>query len=230
MTTEIIEAEATTLPATLSDELQGIARRYVDARRRANESTLEAAAALAEAREKAKHGEWYAFLRATNTSEDLADRLLAIHEQAQRHPAFAETVAKGWLPMTQAALLARPSTPPEVREQVLEQAAERAAQQQPPPAKREVERAIQEARPAPPPPAPHPAPVRDVTPPPAPTPRAPWLSRGGALLCQWLPRQQRKCHAVTRPAELGCATLAELSPRNGRDRLAHHIDHCQSCR
>jgi hypothetical protein len=140
----IIEAEV--LPAALPDDLQEIAIRYVAARRQANESTLEAAEALAEARTMAAHREWYKFLEATNTSEDLADRLLTIWGEAQKNPEFRESVVKGWLPQTQAALVARPSTPPEAKAAVITQAAQAAQAGHAPPSKREVEKTIQTAR------------------------------------------------------------------------------------
>lgn len=103
----------------LAAPLQDIARRYLNARRRSGEALLDAAAALTEARGQAQHGEWHVFLRATNTSDDAAERLLAIHRTASSNPSFAEAIRYDRLTPTTAALLARSSTPPAVREQVL---------------------------------------------------------------------------------------------------------------
>jgi hypothetical protein len=138
----VIDAASTELP----DALQGIARRYVDARKRVNEATLEVAQALYEARQVAQHGEWYVFLATTNTSEDFADRLLNIYTESKRSPQFAEVVERGWLPTSQAAIVARPSTPPEAKAAVLEKAKTNAESQKAPPSRREVERTVQESR------------------------------------------------------------------------------------
>jgi hypothetical protein len=103
----------------LSERLQEIARQYIGARRRSGEALLEAARWLSEARAEAQHGEWYVFLDATSTTEDTADRLLNIHTQAMQNPQFAEAVRTNWIGQSVAALLARPSTPPEVVTEVL---------------------------------------------------------------------------------------------------------------
>jgi hypothetical protein len=103
----------------LSERLQEIARQYIGARRRSGEALLEAARWLSEARAEAQHGEWYVFLDATSTTEDTADRLLNIHSQAMENPQFAEAVRSNWIGQSVAALLARPSTPPEVIADVL---------------------------------------------------------------------------------------------------------------
>lgn len=105
----------------LSAPLQEIARRYVGARRRSGEALLEAARWLTEARDTAAHGEWQVFLDATSTSADAAERLLNIHRTAMQNAQFADAVARNWLGQSVAALLARPSTPPEVVEEVLAQ-------------------------------------------------------------------------------------------------------------
>jgi hypothetical protein len=107
----------------LSAPLQEIARRYVGARRRSGEGLLEAARWLAEARNIAAHGEWQVFLDATATSADSAERLLNIHTMAMQNPQFADAVTRNWLGQSVAALLARPSTPPDVVADVLGQAA-----------------------------------------------------------------------------------------------------------
>jgi hypothetical protein len=106
------------LPAAL----QEIARRYVGARRRSGEALLEAARWLTEARDTAGHGEWQVFLDATGTSADTAERLLNIHRTAMQNQQFADAVARNWLGQSVAALLARPSTPPEAVAEVLGQA------------------------------------------------------------------------------------------------------------
>lgn len=115
-------SDAPELPAlagTLSERMQEIARQYVGARRRSGEALLEAARWLSEARTEALHGEWGTFLEATNTSDDAAERLLNIHRQAMQNPQFAEAVRTDWIGQSAAALLAQPSTPPEVVAEVL---------------------------------------------------------------------------------------------------------------
>jgi hypothetical protein len=115
-------AADTILPAAaavLSERLQEIARQYIGARRRSGEALLEAARWLSEARAEAQHGEWYIFLDATSTNEDAADRLLNIHSQAMQNPQFAEAVRSNWIGQSVAALLARPSTPPDLIADVL---------------------------------------------------------------------------------------------------------------
>ncbi|MBX0330556.1 hypothetical protein K2Z83_23140 [Oscillochloris sp. ZM17-4] len=107
----------------LSVPLQDIARRYVGARRRSGEALLDAARWLTEARNTAVHGEWQIFLDATVTSADSAERLLNIHSMAMQNPQFADAVTRNWLGQSAAALLARPSTPPDVVADVLGQAA-----------------------------------------------------------------------------------------------------------
>lgn len=100
--------------ARLTPPAHMLACRYLDARRRGGEALLDAAAILAEARERTKHGEWYPFLLAVNTSEDRAKRLLDIHRKATEDPDFADAVRRDWLSLSTAALLAQPSTPPTV--------------------------------------------------------------------------------------------------------------------
>ncbi len=104
----------------LSPQLQEYARQYIGARRRSGEALLDAARWLTEARRSAEHGEWQLFLEATSTSSDTAERLLNIHARAIENPQFAEAVARNWLGQSAAALLARPSTPPEIVDQVLQ--------------------------------------------------------------------------------------------------------------
>ena len=106
-------------PATLSPQLQELARQYVAARRKSGEALLEAARALAEARAACQHGEWYTFLEATGTSQDVADRLLAMHRQALDDARYADAVRSNFLTLTTAAELA--SAPPAVRERLLSQ-------------------------------------------------------------------------------------------------------------
>ena len=134
-------AADTVLPAeagVLSERLQEIARQYIGARRRSGEALLEAARWLSEARAEAQHGEWYVFLDATSTTEDTADRLLNIHTQAMQNPQFAEAVRTNWIGQSVAALLARPSTPPEVVTEVLNADT--------PPKVAEVEQKVRQAR------------------------------------------------------------------------------------
>lgn len=113
------DQELPTLAGTLSERMQEIARQYIGARRRSGEALLEAARWLSEARAEAQHGEWSVFLEATNTSDDAAERLLNIHTQAMQNPQFAESVRTNWIGQSVAALLARPSTPPEIVGEVL---------------------------------------------------------------------------------------------------------------
>jgi hypothetical protein len=103
---------------TLSQPLQALAVRYLTARRRSGEALLEAAQALAEARALARHGEWYRFLEATQTSAATAERLLNIHRLAQENLQFAGFVRDNWVGVSVAGLLARPSTPAVVIERV----------------------------------------------------------------------------------------------------------------
>jgi len=132
----------------LSERLQEIARQYIGARRRSGEALLDAARWLSEARTEAQRGEWQLFLEATNTSDDTAERLLNIHTQAMQNPQFAESVRTNWIGQSVAALLARPSTPPEVVNEVLASPE--------PPTVAEVQKKIRQGRPAAPPqPAPN---------------------------------------------------------------------------
>ena len=112
------------LPAqagALSEPLQVIARNYLSARRRSGEALLDAARWLSEARATAQHGEWYVFLEATATSATTADRLLDIHAEAAKSPQFAEKVASNWLTFSAAAEIAAPSTPKNVKQELLDQ-------------------------------------------------------------------------------------------------------------
>ncbi len=106
--------------STLNAQLQEIARLYVGARRRSGEALLEAARWLSEARRIADHGEWKVFIEATGTSEATALRLLNTHNLVMRNPQVRELVARDWISPSVAALLARPSTPEEVIEEVIE--------------------------------------------------------------------------------------------------------------
>lgn len=119
----------------LSSCLHHLAQCYIAARRRTGEAILEAAHYLSEARQVAQHGEWHLFLQTTGTSEDTAERLLHIHHLAMQNAQFADAVRCDWLSETVAALLARPSTPPSVIEEVLSASH--------PPSTRQVARAIQ---------------------------------------------------------------------------------------
>ncbi|MBX0329883.1 hypothetical protein K2Z83_19650 [Oscillochloris sp. ZM17-4] len=110
------------LPAEAQDlgaQLYELARRYVGARRRSGEALIEAGRWLSEARQIAEEGTWYLFLRITETSEDVAERLLNIHLLASRHPSFEAAIIQGRINQSVAALLARPSTPSDVLDVVL---------------------------------------------------------------------------------------------------------------
>jgi hypothetical protein len=102
----------------LSQPLQALAERYLSARRRSGEALLEAAQALAAARDLARYGEWYRFLELTQTSASTAERLLNIHRLAHENLQFAGFVRDSWVGVSVAGLLARPSTPPVVIEHV----------------------------------------------------------------------------------------------------------------
>jgi hypothetical protein len=102
----------------LSQPLQALAERYLSARRRSGEALLEAAQALAAARDLARYGEWYRFLQVTQTSAATAERLLNIHRLATQNLQFAGFVRDNWIGVSVAGLLARPSTPPTVIERV----------------------------------------------------------------------------------------------------------------
>lgn len=143
------EPELPAQASALRAPLQEIARSYIGARKRSGEALLDAARWLTEARELAEHGEWQLFLDATSTSSDTAERLLNIHARALENPQFADAIARNWLGQSTAALLARPSTPPEVIDEVL--------QSDEAPTKVSVEQRLKAGKP-------HPAPVRDVPP------------------------------------------------------------------
>ncbi|NJO08072.1 MAG: hypothetical protein HC876_22550 [Chloroflexaceae bacterium] len=107
------------LGGSLPEALQNLARLYVGARRRSGEELLKAARWLSEARAMAKVGEWQVFLEATSTSHDTATRLINIHRLAMENPQFAESVANNWIGHSAAALLAQPSTPSDVIDDIL---------------------------------------------------------------------------------------------------------------
>jgi hypothetical protein len=110
----VIEREA---PAALSAMMQSIARNYIGARQRAGSAWLETARYLAEARQAAKYGEWKIFLEATQTSADSADRLLAIHDQAEQDPQYRLAVQNNFLNVSTAYELT--TVPPAVQAQLL---------------------------------------------------------------------------------------------------------------
>jgi len=114
-----IEGGLASTSGVLSAALQDLARRYVAAQQRSGEALLEACAALAEARQLAKHGEWGMFLAATRTSEGTAKRLLDIHAEAERNPQYRQAVASNWIGATVAAEIAQPSFPAEARQALL---------------------------------------------------------------------------------------------------------------
>lgn len=125
LSTNALDAAPTSvaLPAeaeTLSEPLRELAVRFIGARRRVGEALLEACRYMSEARAAAEEGQWYTFLRVTSTSPDSAETLLNIHYRASQHAAFAEKIRSGWLNQTVAGELAKPSTPPEVLQQLLE--------------------------------------------------------------------------------------------------------------
>src|SRR5207249_82788 len=78
--------------------------------------------------------------------DDTAERLLNIHSQAMQNPQFAESVGTNWIGQSVAALLARPSTPSEVVDEVLASPE--------PPTVTEVQKKIRRSRPVTPVPVP----------------------------------------------------------------------------
>ena len=103
----------------LSDHLRELAVRVLGARRRIGEALLDACRWYSEARATAPEGQWYIFLRVTGTSPDSAENLLNIHVRVLQSTAFAERIRSGWLNQTVAGELAKPSTPPELIQQLL---------------------------------------------------------------------------------------------------------------
>lgn len=114
VSTRAAQPELPAQASALSERLQAIARQYIGARQRSGEALLDAARYLSEARSEAQHGEWQLFLEATNTSADTAERLVNIYTRALQNPQFAESIRSNWIGQSVAALLARPSTPPEL--------------------------------------------------------------------------------------------------------------------
>lgn len=105
---------------TLSEKLRELAVRFIGTRRRIGEALIEACRYMSEARAIAAEGEWYLFLQVTGTSPDSAETLLNIHYRATQYATFAEKIRSGWLNQTVAGELAKPSTPPELLQQILE--------------------------------------------------------------------------------------------------------------
>ena len=99
----------------LGDQLQVLARQFLGARRRLGQALLDAANTMQQARDAADEGQWLIFLRVTQTSPDLAERLINIHLVGARDPLFKEAVTRGFLNQSVASELARASIPPEVR-------------------------------------------------------------------------------------------------------------------
>ena len=139
-------ATAPELPAVveptpvLTTRLQELARQYLGAMRRSGEALLEASSYITEAHQRAAHGEWKVWLEATGTSEAGAEQLLNIYARAASDDAFADAIKRNFLSRSTAALLARPSTPPEVVEQALQGSA--------PPTVTQVRQEIAASRPA----------------------------------------------------------------------------------
>lgn len=125
LSTNVLDAAPTSvaLPPeaeTLTEPLRELAVRFIGARRRVGEALLDACRYMSEARAAAEEGQWYVFLRVTSTSPDSAETLLNIHYRAAQHSTFAEKIRSGWLNQTVAGELAKPSTSPEVLQQLLE--------------------------------------------------------------------------------------------------------------
>jgi hypothetical protein len=97
--------------AVLGAALELHAQLYLDARRRVGQGLLDAANAVHSARQQARHGQWGPWLRRVGLSDDGAERLLAIHAQAEAHPLFAEQVRQGFLGLSVAGEVARSESP-----------------------------------------------------------------------------------------------------------------------
>jgi hypothetical protein len=105
--------------AELGAPLQVLARQFLGARRRLGQALLDAAHTMQQARDAADEGQWLIFLRVTQTSPDLAERLINIHLVGGRDPLFKEAVTRGFLNQSVASELARASIPHEVRTALL---------------------------------------------------------------------------------------------------------------
>lgn len=222
-TTAVGETELPPQLDSLRAPLQEIARRYLGARRRSGEALLEAARWLAEARTAAAHGEWQSFLDATGTSADTAERLLHIHITAMQNPQFADAIARNWLGQSVAALLARPSTPPEVIDEALKQPNS--------PSIAAVEQAIArrrgrtsqpgqtpQAAEFPPPAADNPAPLRSARPAPGPAddPMIAALHQVVALL-------EHAAHAGARPTHSDAALALVQAAEQALNRIRRQL-------
>lgn len=115
----VVEPTNTEAAPVLTPRLQDLARQFLAAMRISGEKLLEASSYVAEAHERAAHGEWRIWLEATGTSEAGAEQLLNIYTRASADDAFADAIKRNFLSRSTAALLARPSTPPEVVERAL---------------------------------------------------------------------------------------------------------------
>jgi hypothetical protein len=104
--------------SVLSEPMQVIARQYIGARQKSGESLLDMCRWISEARQIAKRGEWSIFLSATNTSEDQATALIAVHGQALSSPIFADAVRRNFLSLAAAYELI--SAPAETRDRFLQ--------------------------------------------------------------------------------------------------------------
>lgn len=115
----VVEPTSTEVAPVLTPRLQDLARQFLAAMRISGEKLLEASSYVAEARERAAYGEWKVWLEATGTSEAGAEQLLNIYTRASSDDAFADAIKRNFLSRSAAALLARPSTPPDVVERAL---------------------------------------------------------------------------------------------------------------
>lgn len=106
--------------AALPPPLRELALRYLGAKRRIGDALLESAKWMSAARDLAEEGQWYVFLQVTQTSPDSAEMLINIHVRAAHSPVFANAIRRGWFNQTVAGELARPSSPPELVDQLLQ--------------------------------------------------------------------------------------------------------------
>jgi hypothetical protein len=130
----ILPESASVLPPALQD----LARTYIAARGRVGGALLDMAAAIHTARQAAAHGEWLPFLAAIELSPDQAERMIRTHARAINDVTYADAVRRDFLSASAAALLAQPSTPQSVIDDVLSQPT--------PPTHRQITTAIKDAK------------------------------------------------------------------------------------
>ena len=104
---DIIEGEVVEGEEPLGATLEMHAQFFLDARRRVGQGLLDAARAVAEARQQARHGQWGPWLKRTRLSASEAERLIGMHQRAGADPRFAEAIRTGFLSASVAGELAQ---------------------------------------------------------------------------------------------------------------------------